>query len=106
MRDRGGVKRLFGGLETLFSRTLLTAGEQTPSVKDTELRPGTHLFSRQCFQPAQQSDQLATSPQGLGATLDQVRCTLKVFGAQSVLYRLIDEPVLLVPHTGPAVQTW
>jgi hypothetical protein len=43
----GGVKRLFGRLETPFSRTLLTAGEQTPGVKDAELWPGEHLFSGQ-----------------------------------------------------------
>ena len=36
---------------------------------------------------------------------DQVCRPLEILGAQSMLYRLIGEPVLLVPLTGPVVQT-
>ena len=101
-----GVKCLFGSLETLFSRILLAAGEQIPGVKDTEMWFGEYQLSRQLSQPALQFGVLTTLPERINVFLDQVRCPLEILGAQSMLYRLIDEPVLLVPLTGPAVQRW
>jgi hypothetical protein len=100
------VKRLFGGLETSFSRVVLAAGKQIPGVKDTELWFGEHQLNRQLSQPTPQFSVLTTLPYSLNMFLDQVRRPLEILGAQSVLYCLIGEPVLLTPLAGPAVQYW
>jgi hypothetical protein len=101
-----GVKRLFGSLETPFSRILLTAGKQIPGVKDTELWFGEYQFNRQPSQPTPQFGVLATLPQSINMFFDQVRRPLEILSTQSMLYRLISETVLLVPLTGPVVQRW
>jgi hypothetical protein len=97
------VKRLFSDLETPFSRVLLTAGKQIPCVKDTEMWFGEYHFNWQSSQPTPQFGVLTTLSYGISLFLDQVRRTLEILGAQRVLYRLIGEPVLLVPLTGPGM---
>ncbi len=84
----------------------MAADEQSPGVKDTEMWFGEYQLNRQPSQPTPQFGVLTTLPYSISLFLDQVRRPLEILGAQSMLYRLIGEPVLLVPLTGPAVQNW
>jgi hypothetical protein len=98
------VKRFFGRLETPFSRVLLTAGEHIPGVNDAEVWSGEHQFNWQSIQPAPQFGMLTALPYSINVFLNQVCGPLEILGTQSMLYRLIGEPILLVPLTGLVVQ--
>ncbi len=100
------VKHLFGSLETPISRIQLAAGKQIPGVKDTEMWFGEYQFFWQFSQPTPQCSLITTLVVSTKLILNQVRRPFEIFAAQCMIYGLIDEPFLLVPLAGPAVQNW
>ena len=77
---RAGVYRLFSGLKTLLSHILLTAGEQLPSMKDTEMWLGVYQLDRKASQPTPQSGVLTTLEYGIKMLLNQNRHPLEILG--------------------------
>ncbi len=97
----GGVgERPLGGVEEAVD--VLHAREACPG--DQQPWPGVDRPSWQGSEPSLEGDSLAAEEEFVRVPLDQLRRPRSVGGGQRVADRLLDEPVLVVPQTGVAVQ--
>src|SRR5436305_9801438 len=77
---------------------------QCDGMHEAEGGLGTHQCIGQPVQPAEQRLELTRKVGELGVLFDQASSVLDIGNGQRMGYRLVEQLVVLVPATGPAVE--
>ncbi|MNE21231.1 hypothetical protein D3C80_1143820 [compost metagenome] len=89
----------------LFGSIQLASQAQRPAIQHNQARGADQQAVRQVHFPAQQHADILLGQQLLfGKVLHQVRRDVQVTGTQSLLHRLIEQPLGIEPATGTQVQ--